>query len=75
VIAAMRRDAMTLLPPVIADVRTRAEQPLLQAITDLETPTYRRGIRLPWMKAGPPGVLTTERPLTRTMRMSCNSAD
>jgi 2-polyprenyl-6-methoxyphenol hydroxylase-like FAD-dependent oxidoreductase len=38
VITAMRRNAMTLLPPTIADVITRVDQPLLQAITDLETP-------------------------------------
>jgi 2-polyprenyl-6-methoxyphenol hydroxylase-like FAD-dependent oxidoreductase len=38
VIAAMRRDAVALLPPMIADVIARTEQPLLQAITDLETP-------------------------------------
>jgi len=43
VIAAMRRDAMTLLPPMIADVIARAEQPLLQAITDLETPRMTFG--------------------------------
>jgi 2-polyprenyl-6-methoxyphenol hydroxylase-like FAD-dependent oxidoreductase len=38
VIAAMRRDAVALLPPMIADVMARAEQPLLQAITDLAAP-------------------------------------
>lgn len=38
VIAAMRRDAGSLLPPVIADVVARTEQPLLQAITDLDVP-------------------------------------
>lgn len=43
VVAAMRRDAMTLLPPVIADVIVRTEQPLLQAITDLETPRMAFG--------------------------------
>lgn len=43
VIAAMRRDAMTLLPPVIADVIARADEPLLQAITDLETPRMTFG--------------------------------
>jgi 2-polyprenyl-6-methoxyphenol hydroxylase-like FAD-dependent oxidoreductase len=37
-IAAMRRDAAALLPPMIADVIARAEQPLLQAITDIEVP-------------------------------------
>ena len=36
VIAAMRRDAEALLPSMIADVVARTEQPLLQAITDLE---------------------------------------
>ena len=38
VIAAMRRDAVALLPPMVADVMARTEQPLLQAITDLEAP-------------------------------------
>lgn len=38
VIAEMRRDAAALLPPVIADVVTRADQPLLQAISDLDVP-------------------------------------
>jgi len=38
VIAAMRRDAAALLPPMIADVMARTQQPLLQAITDLEAP-------------------------------------
>lgn len=38
VIEAMRRDASALLPPVIADVVARTEQPLLQAITDLDVP-------------------------------------
>ncbi len=43
VIAAMRRDAMALLPPMIADVIARTEQPLLQAITDLEAPRMAFG--------------------------------
>ncbi|MEA2946755.1 MAG: hypothetical protein QOI40_2085 [Alphaproteobacteria bacterium] len=43
VIAAMRRDAVALLPPMIADVIARTEQPLLQAITDLEAPRMAFG--------------------------------
>jgi 2-polyprenyl-6-methoxyphenol hydroxylase-like FAD-dependent oxidoreductase len=43
VIAAMRRDAVALLPPMIADVIARTEQPLLQAITDLEVPRMAFG--------------------------------
>jgi hypothetical protein len=43
VIAAMRRDAVALLPPMIADVIARTEQPLLQAITDLEAPSMAFG--------------------------------
>jgi 2-polyprenyl-6-methoxyphenol hydroxylase-like FAD-dependent oxidoreductase len=43
VIEAMRRDAVALLPPMIADVMVRAEQPLLQAITDLEAPRMAFG--------------------------------
>jgi 2-polyprenyl-6-methoxyphenol hydroxylase-like FAD-dependent oxidoreductase len=42
-IAAMRRDAAALLPPMIADVIARTEQPLLQAITDLEVPRMAFG--------------------------------
>lgn len=38
VIEAMRREAPSLLPPVLADVVARTEQPLLQAITDLDVP-------------------------------------
>jgi 2-polyprenyl-6-methoxyphenol hydroxylase-like FAD-dependent oxidoreductase len=38
VIAAMGRDATALLPPMVADVMARSEQPLLQAITDLAAP-------------------------------------
>ncbi len=44
-IAAMRADAAALLPPVVAAIVTRAEQPLLQAITDLEVP------RMVWGRA------------------------
>ena len=43
VIAAMRRDAVALLPPMIANVIARTEQPLLQAITDLEAPRMAFG--------------------------------
>jgi 2-polyprenyl-6-methoxyphenol hydroxylase-like FAD-dependent oxidoreductase len=43
VIAAMRRDAVGLLPPMIADVIARTEQPLLQAITDLAAPRMAFG--------------------------------
>jgi 2-polyprenyl-6-methoxyphenol hydroxylase-like FAD-dependent oxidoreductase len=43
VIAAMRRDAVALLPAMIADVIARTEQPLLQAITDLEAPRMAFG--------------------------------
>src|SRR5262245_14357523 len=43
VIAAMRRDAVALLPPMFADVIARTEQPLLQAITDLEVPRMAFG--------------------------------
>ena len=43
VIAGMRRDAAALLPPMIADVVARTEQPLLQAITDLESPRMAFG--------------------------------
>jgi 2-polyprenyl-6-methoxyphenol hydroxylase-like FAD-dependent oxidoreductase len=43
VIAALRRDAEAMLPPVFAEiVRTRAE-PLFQPIGDLESPTMRLG--------------------------------
>jgi 2-polyprenyl-6-methoxyphenol hydroxylase-like FAD-dependent oxidoreductase len=38
VIETMRRDAHALLPPVIADVAAKTDQPLLQAITDLDVP-------------------------------------
>ncbi len=37
-ITAMRADARTLLPPVVAGIVACAAQPLLQAITDLEVP-------------------------------------
>ena len=43
VIAAMRRDAAARLPAMIADVAARTEQPLLQAITDLEVPRMAFG--------------------------------
>ncbi len=38
VLARMRADAITLLAPPFAEVMTKARQPLLQAIVDLETP-------------------------------------
>ncbi|HUB95122.1 MAG TPA: FAD-dependent monooxygenase [Stellaceae bacterium] len=38
VIAAMKEDARALLPPVLAEIVGRAEQPLLQAVSDLEVP-------------------------------------
>ena len=34
----MRADAISLLAPPFAEVMTKARQPLLQAIVDLETP-------------------------------------
>jgi 2-polyprenyl-6-methoxyphenol hydroxylase-like FAD-dependent oxidoreductase len=43
VIAAMRRDAAALLPPMIADVIAQTEQPLLQAITCLGVPRMAFG--------------------------------
>jgi 2-polyprenyl-6-methoxyphenol hydroxylase-like FAD-dependent oxidoreductase len=53
VLARMRADATTLLAPPFAEVMTKARQPLLQAIVDLETPAMivgrvaarRRGLR------------------------------
>ena len=43
VVAAMRRDAGALLPPMLAEVVTHSKLPLLQAITDLEVPRMTFG--------------------------------
>jgi 2-polyprenyl-6-methoxyphenol hydroxylase-like FAD-dependent oxidoreductase len=37
-IAAMRADAKSILPPVVASIIAKTAQPLLQAVTDLEVP-------------------------------------
>ncbi|MGU3468124.1 FAD-dependent monooxygenase [Methylobacterium sp. C33D] len=48
VLAAMRADAARVLAPPFAEVMLRAEQPFLQAILDIETPTMipARGVAL-----------------------------
>ncbi len=48
VLAGMRADAERILAPAFAEVMRRADQPFLQAILDIETPTMRpaRGVAL-----------------------------
>ncbi len=48
VLAAMRADAEQILAPPFTEVMLRAEQPFLQAILDIETPTMvpARGVAL-----------------------------
>jgi 2-polyprenyl-6-methoxyphenol hydroxylase-like FAD-dependent oxidoreductase len=43
VIAALRRDAEAMLPPVFAEIVRRCTQPLFQPIGDLESPMMARG--------------------------------
>ena len=43
VIAALRRDAEAMLPPVFAEILRTCAQPLFQPIGDLESPTMRHG--------------------------------
>jgi 2-polyprenyl-6-methoxyphenol hydroxylase-like FAD-dependent oxidoreductase len=43
VIAALRRDAEAMLPPVFAEIVRICAQPLFQPIGDLESPTMRQG--------------------------------
>jgi 2-polyprenyl-6-methoxyphenol hydroxylase-like FAD-dependent oxidoreductase len=43
VIATLRRDAETTLPPVFAEIVRKCAQPLFQPIGDLESPKLRRG--------------------------------